>query len=155
MSDATAMGSQAERRRSLLGAVSMRGEKPEDELQRALGRAHLIVGERGRGMETEDLLLARAVVRLSSHLTELAERERGRAGRDVETTRVVAENLDLVSRLSAAQESIRLMMSKYAKVESEQEEAIELMLAMLASPKHRVSDHPEWISALKSLSGSE
>lgn len=159
---AFAQHSQDEMRRLLLGDVSCRGEKPDDELQRALGVAHRIVAERGRGMEDLSLLMARAAVRLGSNMVELAEwqrEERRRAGaaeiaEGERRVRHAAEVAELALQLAGARERIRTMMRQHAQVSSKQERAIELMLAMLGKTRHRISDHPEWILELGKLSGA-
>lgn len=151
---ALVMGSQADVRRRLLGDFSVRSEKPDDELQRAYERAHAIVAERGRGMEDEVLLLARAVVRLSSHMVELSERQSAaEAIRDTRRVDQATEVAELTLQLAGARERIRVMMRQQAVVLSERERAIELMLAMLDKAADRVRDHPEWIEELGKLSG--
>lgn len=148
-------------RSQLLGAVSHSGEKPDDELQRAFGVAHEIVGERGRGMEDLSLLLARAVVRLASHLTELSERERARdqtappPADGVAEMRHAGEVAALTGQLSDLREKVRTMMRSHARVCAVNERAIVLMLAMLEKSDHRISAHPEWVLELGRLSGAE
>ena len=61
----------------------------------------------------------------------------------------------LALQLAGARERIRGMMRQHARVVSQQEQAIELMLAMLAKKGHRISDHPEWVLELGRLSGAE
>jgi hypothetical protein len=135
----------------LLGEVSNFGEKPDDELQRALGVAYKIVGARGRGIEDLSLLLARAVVRLSSGKVEEVEQERQRDALRVEgAVHATARE----AQLAEAREKIRTMMRQHAHVSSEREQVIELMLAMLSNKDHRISDHPEWILELGRLSGA-
>lgn len=156
MSEPTAFrrGSQAEVRRTLLGDFSARSEKPDDELQRAYERAHEIVGARGRGMEDESLLLARAVVRLSSHMVELSERQRAtEAAEHARRVDRATEVTEVTLQLAGARERIRVMMRQQASVASERERGIELMLTMLDKAADRVRDHPEWIEELGKLSG--
>lgn len=149
-------GSQAEVRRQLLGDLSSRSEKPDDELQRAYEHAHEVVGARGLGAEDEVLLLARAVVRLSSHMVELSERQRASdATEDARRVDHATEVTELALQLAGARERIRVMMRQQTHVASERERAIVLMLAVLESKDHRVSDHPEWVLELGRLSGAE
>jgi len=149
-------GTQAEMRAALLGEVSCHGEKPDDELQRAYEHAHRIVGERGRGMEDLSLLLARAVVRLSSHLVELTEREReAKIAGDEQRVRQATEVAELTLQLAGSRERTRAMMRQLADVRQLNERAVELMLAMLEGKSQRISDHPEWVLELGQLSGAE
>lgn len=150
------MSEQAKIRRLLLGDVSSRSEKPDDELQRAYGRAHEIVGARGRGAEDEVLLLARAVVRLSSHMVELSERQRAtEATEDARRVDHATETTELALQLAGARERIRVMMRQQTHAALERERTIELMLAMLDRSADRVCDHPEWVGELNKLSGVE
>lgn len=154
MSEFTAFAqhSTAEMRQLLLGDVSNFGEKPDDELQRALGVAYQIVGERGRGMEDLSLLLARAVVRLSSLRVEEIEQERRSDAHRVESAVRATER---EAQLSDARDKLKAMMKQHAQVCALNERAIVLMLAMLDEPRHRIGDHPEWILELGRLSGVE
>ena len=147
---------QVEQRRQLLGDVPgwPLGEKPFDELQRALGVAYKIVKERGRGLQDDELLLARAVVRYSSLIIEVAEKFDPEKV-DAERATAAAKIVELESRLSASSEKIREMMRSNARVVSEQEQAIELMLNMLSCTSDRIKDRPEWMKLLGKLSGAE
>jgi hypothetical protein len=154
VSDATAFAQHSTRelKNMLLGEVSNFGEKPDDELERALGVAYKIVAARGRGIEDLSLLLARAVVRLSSGKVEEVEQERQRDALRVASAVHATER---EAQLCDAREKLKTMIRRQAQVAADQEQAIELMLAMLDCKDHRISDHPEWILELRRLSGDD
>jgi hypothetical protein len=135
----------APQRRRLLG------EDEVAELERAMRTAHELVAEFGRAVEFPELLMARALVTMCEMFAALRAEEHERNKRKI---RQVVDVIDLTGLLEEARASVSLLTRRNTVLASEQEAAIELMLAMLERKKDRLVDHPEWMTELTRLSGA-